>query len=296
MPGAGWSRSTLSGRRIGAIEFDATLNPDPEPVRAAGRVVALAVEHERVTAELRASQQELRLSAARIVEAGDRERRRIARDLHDGVQMRMVLLAIQAQQAADVPGTPERTRDATVALRIGIDSAAEELRRLVHAVLPAALIERGLCSATEDLVDHLPVPTRLEMNVVDGSLPAAVESTAYFVVAEALTNALKHAEPTAMTVRLIQLDGHLRIEVSDDGRGGAQYDGGSGLRGLTDRVDTLGGRSAGSQPARRRHPDPGGPAVRIVLGEDESLLRQGLTHVLEHAGHTVSAPPPTPAS
>ncbi len=107
--------------------------------------------------------------------------------------------------------------------------------------MPAGLIERGLCAATEDLVDHLPIPTELRMTITDRSLPAAVENTAYFVVAEALTNALKHARPSALSVLLDRVDGHLRVEIEDDGRGGASIGVGSGLRGLVDRVDTLGG-------------------------------------------------------
>lgn len=232
----------LAGKRVGAIEYDTTLNPDPALVRSAGRVIAMAVDHERVTAELRASQQELRRSRARIVTASDTARRRIARDLHDGLQVRLVLLAMQAQQLATFPDTPVKTQNAAVELRVRIDAAAAELRDLVHAVVPAGLIERGLCAATEDLVDHLTIPTRLEMNVADHSLPAVVETTAYFVVAEALTNALKYAKPTALTVQLTQTGELLHIEISDDGIGGARRNGGTGLGGIADRVDTLGGR------------------------------------------------------
>lgn len=232
----------LAGERVGAINYDITLNSDPAPVRAAGRVIAIVVDRERVAAELRASRQAVRRSRARIVEAGDIERRRIARDLHDGLQMRLVLLAMQAQQVAAYPDISPDAHDAAIALRVGIDSAAAELRDLVHAVLPAALIERGLCAATEDLVDRLPIRTELEMTIADHSLPPVVESTAYFVVAEALTNALKHAQATALTVCLDRIGDHLRIQVTDDGVGGAHNEGGTRLRGLADRVDTLGGR------------------------------------------------------
>jgi signal transduction histidine kinase len=158
------------GERVGAIDYDATLHTDPAQVRSAGRVIAIAVDHERVIAELRASRQELLRSRERIVKAGDDERRRIARNLHDGLQVRLVLLALQAQQVADDTGSAPATRAAVTAVRVGIDAAAAELRDLVHAVLPAALIERGLCAATEDLVDHVPIPTRLEMAVTESSL------------------------------------------------------------------------------------------------------------------------------
>ncbi|GAA3701457.1 sensor histidine kinase [Microlunatus aurantiacus] len=239
------------GQRVGAIAYDRTLLADPAPVHAAGRVIAIAVDHERVTAELRASQQELRRSRERIVRAGDNERRRIARDLHDGLQVRLVLLALQAQEIADDPDTPPAVRDAGVALRLGVDGAAAELRALVHAVLPAALIERGLCAATEDLVDHLPVPTTLQMSVAGDDLSPVVESTAYFVVAEALTNALKHARPSSLHVGLTRVGDHLRVEVLDDGIGGAHVRAGSGLGGLTDRVETLGGRLLLISPSDR---------------------------------------------
>jgi signal transduction histidine kinase len=206
-------------------------------------------------AELLASQDALKESRSRIVEAGDRERRRVARDLHDGLQVRLVLLAMEAQLVAnDADAT---TRQAATALRIGIDEAAAELRALVHAVMPAALIERGLSAATEDLVDRVPVPTSLELGLTDGSLSPAVESTAYFVIAEALANALKHSGAEDLAVRLELVDGRLLVEVRDDGAGGACPEAGRGLRGLADRVDTLGGRL--------RIDSPVGAGTRIVV-------------------------------
>lgn len=246
----------LGGKRVGAIDYDLTLNANPRPVRSAGRVIALAVDHERMTAELRASQQELRRSRERIVKAGDNERRRIARDLHDGLQMHLVLLALQAQQVADDPPLGADQRADLIALREGIDAAAAELRDLVHEVLPAALIERGLSAATEDLIDHLPIPTRLELRIDQSGLSQVVESTAYFVVAEALTNALKHAQPTALEVSLTRCDDQLVVMVGDDGVGGAQPGNGSGLGGLVDRVETIGGRLKVLSPA--------GQGTRIV--------------------------------
>jgi signal transduction histidine kinase len=232
----------LAGRRVGAIEYDPSLIADPEDVRTAGRVVAIAVDRERLTAELLTSKRALKDSRARIVEAGDRERRRIARNLHDGLQVRLVLLAMEAQLVAKKADASPTTRDAATELRVGIDQAAAELRALVHAVMPAGLIERGLSAATEDLVDRVPIPTALRLEITDGSLPPVVESTAYFVIAEAITNALKHARASRLTVRLAMSGRTLRVEVGDDGAGGATLAGGTGLRGLADRVDTLGGR------------------------------------------------------
>jgi signal transduction histidine kinase len=251
LPAAGSGRAAvevdLAGRRVGVIVYDASLIADPHDVRLAGRVVALAVDRERLTAELRASTEALTDSRARIVEAADRERRRLGRNLHDGLQVRLVLLAMEAQLLAKSTEAPS-TREAATALRVGIDAAAGELRDLVHAVMPAPLVERGLSAATEDLVDRVPLPVNVQLDVVDGALAPALESTAYFVVAEALANALKHSAATALTVRVVAANGWLTVEVCDDGAGGALAGNGTGLRGLADRVDTLGGRLTVDSP------------------------------------------------
>ncbi|MGI8693803.1 MAG: sensor histidine kinase [Geodermatophilaceae bacterium] len=245
-PGPGTVEITLAGRLIGAIVYDAGLIADPAPVASAGRVVAIAVDRERLTAELLASRDALRQSRARLVEAGDRERRRIARDLHDGLQGRLVMLALGAQRLADDAADPT-ARDRAGELRSELDVVIDELRRLVHGMMPAALLERGLVAATEDLVDRVPIPTDLDVDAADDRLPPAVESTAYFVVAESLANAVKHARASALAVRLGRVDGLLRIEVRDDGVGGARI-GGRGLRGMADRVDALGGQLSVDSP------------------------------------------------
>jgi signal transduction histidine kinase len=239
--GRGVAEISLDGRRIGAIIYDATLTGEPELVLAAGRVAAIAVDRQRLTAELLASQEALRESRARLVEAADLERRRIAQNLHDGLQTKLVLLALEAQQLAGQPGVGPAAAGAATALRGRIDAAAAELRELVHAVMPAPLIERGLGAAAEDLADRMPVPTRLEIGV-DGNLPEAVSATAYFVVAEGLANAVKHARASELGVRILRDRDTLLVEVRDDGVGGAAPGGGLGLRSLADRVDTLGGR------------------------------------------------------
>ncbi len=238
----------LGSRRIGAIVYDATVIDDAELVRGAGQVAALAIDHDRLTAELRASHADLQQSRARLVEAGDRARQRIAQDLHDGLQVELVLLALQAQQLARIDGSADLP-DAATRLRIGIDGAARQLRGIVHALMPAALVERGLTAAVEDLVDRMPLPTRLAVAEVDRRLPATVERTAYFVVAEALTNAVKHAAADTLTVTLEHAPTRLVIGVDDDGVGGATQEGGVGLHGLADRVDALGGRFTIESPA-----------------------------------------------
>jgi len=241
LPAAGENRGavevTTAGRRVGAIVYDATLIADPALVRAAGRVVALALDRERLTAELRASREGLRVSRTRIVEAADGERRRLAHDLHDGLQTRLVLLAMEAGRL-DADGNGGSAAE----LRSGLDDAITELREIVQGVMPAALTERGLYAAAEDLADRVPIPVALELEPDAPRLPAPVESTGYFVVSEALANAVKHSRAHELRVGLARADGCLRIEVADDGIGGARPDTGAGLRGMADRVDALDGR------------------------------------------------------
>jgi signal transduction histidine kinase len=232
----------VKGRLVGAIDYDAELIADPAPVRSVAQVVALSVDRERLLADLRASQEALRLSRARIVEAADLERRRLARNLHDGIQGKLVMLAIQARSIADDSATPEAMRAEATDLWARIDAVTTELRQQVHAVMPAALIERGLVAALEDLVDRMPVRTTVSAGAASGALPPAVQTTAYFIVAEALTNAVKYARADAVQVMLTEQDRQLLISVVDDGVGGALPGAGSGLRGLADRAEALGGR------------------------------------------------------
>lgn len=239
--GRGAVEIELADRRVGAIVYDALLIVEPGLVRAAGGVIALALERERLTAALLASRDALTESRTRIVQAADRERRRIARDLHDGLQAQLVLLAIKAGQIVARSDAGTLRLDAA-ALRSGIEAASDELRRLVQGVMPALLIERGLYAATEDLVDRMPVPTRLELVNPGGPLSDRVQSVGYFVVAEALNNAVKHSQARELAVSLARADDRLEIEVRDDGVGGARLGSGTGLRGIADRLDVLGGR------------------------------------------------------
>ncbi|NLP84688.1 sensor histidine kinase [Microbacterium sp. CFH 90308] len=242
----GWEKIMLDGRIIGAIDYDSALLADRKLVRTAGRIVAIEVERARLTAELRASQRALMQSRERLVEAADRERRRIARDLHDGLQVRLVLLALEAQQLATAPSAavPERA----TRLRVDIDAAAADVRTLVRDLVPAALVERGLAAAAEDLADRMPIPTQFESDVEDGAIGDLVEATTYFVLTEALANVVKHAHATLARVRLAVEDGRVHLDVEDDGVGGASMGAGSGLRGLADRVEAIGGVITISSP------------------------------------------------
>ena len=234
----GFCEVNLAGRRIGGIGYDAALIGEPELVAMAGRMLALAVDRERLTVNLLINQDQLRESRSRLIDAADRERRRIARDLHDGLQGRLVLLAVRSELLVE----KHRDDPTAIELRAGMDDAIDELRRLVHGVLPALLIERGFYAAAEELVDRMTIPTRLELQSATPTLPPVVESTAYFVVAEGLANVVKHSKASTAWVRLGVRAAELIIEIGDDGIGGASADRGSGLRGINDRMDVLGGR------------------------------------------------------
>ena len=228
------------GRHIAAIVHDRALAEHAETVRAAGAATALLLENQRLDAELRAHIVELRASRARIVEAGDTERRRLERNLHDGAQARLVTLALNLRlgRGGFEDGSPEATL-----VDAAIDEVREslnELRELARGIHPPVLSERGLEPALRVLTARVPVPVEF-VGGLDARLPAPVETAAYFVVSEALTNVAKYAEAEQVTVRVEHVDGHLLLEVSDDGVGGARVDGGSGLRGLADRVAAVGG-------------------------------------------------------
>jgi signal transduction histidine kinase len=236
-----------------AIEFELPrVRPRPSGIAWLRRSRnAIALENEQLIADLRASREELRTSRARIVEAADEERRRIARDLHDGLQARLVLLAIQANGVRTDATAPTGVRVQAHEVESGLQVAITELRELVQGLMPAALTERGLFAAVEDLVDRVPIPTELRFGRNGAALPAAVESTGYFVLSEAIANAIKHARAGALVVRVERLGGHLEIEVRDDGRGGARASGGTGMRGMADRVDALGGSLLVHSPTGR---------------------------------------------
>ncbi|HKH18521.1 MAG TPA: sensor histidine kinase, partial [Solirubrobacteraceae bacterium] len=200
-------------------------------------------------AELRMRLEELRASRARLVEAGDAERRRLERDLHDGAQSRLVALAMllrSARARAEDPQLAELLDRAQEELQTGL----AELRELARGIHPAVLTDRGLAPALQSLASRAPVPVTLEADA-DERLPGPVESAAYFVVSEALANVAKYAHATHATVAVRRVNGRVTVEVADDGVGGADAARGSGLRGLADRVGALDGTiSLDSPPGR----------------------------------------------
>ena len=215
-------------------------------------LVALALESAEAHEQLRASRQ-------RIVEAGVAERRRLERNLHDGAQQRLVTLSLQLRLAQ------RRARDdpAATAQLLGsigdeLTQALEELRELAHGLHPAVLTDFGLRPALESLATR--APFRVDVaGAPAGRLPDAVEAAAYYVVAESLTNAAKHADASLARVEVVAADGTVTVEIEDDGRGGADLTGGSGIRGLADRVEALGGS------LEVRSPIDGGTLVRAEI-------------------------------
>jgi signal transduction histidine kinase len=228
---------------VAALIHDRALLHEPELVEAAGAAAGLALQNARLQAELRAQLVEVRESRARIVTAGDAERRRIEQDLHDGAQQRLVALALELRSTQHRLGSSldpelEAVLDSTVGQ---LQRAVEELRELAHGVHPPILTQGGLPAAVEDLAGRLPIPVTV-LGVPEERLAPDLEAAAYFVVCEALANVVKHAQASAVTVSLTRVNGTLVVEISDDGVGGADVSRGSGLRGLNDRVEARGGR------------------------------------------------------
>jgi len=229
------------GRVVAAVVHDAALCEEPELLRAAAGTAALAIENARLEAQLRARLAALRASRARLVEAGDAERRRLGRNLHDGAQQRLVSLMLELQIARETwERDPSMARGLVDQAFDNARAAVDELRDLAAGIHPAVLTQRGLDAGIESLATRSTVPVELG-DPLDERLPLPVETAAYYVVAEALTNVAKYAEATHARVEVRRDNGELVVEVRDDGAGGADPTGGSGLRGLADRVGALDG-------------------------------------------------------
>jgi signal transduction histidine kinase len=253
IPGTGARRAVseieLAGTRVGAIIYDPDAVDEPGLVGTAGRVVAITVDRERLTAELLANQEALRRSRRRIVEAGDRERRRIERNLHDGAQQRIMMAAMDLRSAeAHLDGADPAAVAMLAAAVHDLEDAMRELRELARGLHPTLLTEVGLAGSLESLAERSPIPVRLSVRV-DEAPPETTAVGAYYVVAEALTNAARHSRADGLEVRVERRGGLLHIEVVDDGVGGATPAPGSGLEGLVDRVESLGGRFVITSPA-----------------------------------------------
>jgi signal transduction histidine kinase len=240
-PGPGRAVTPVTEASGAVLVHDGGLEQEPQLIRLTAAAASMALEHTRLQAEVQAQLEQVRASRARLVEAGDAERRRLERDLHDGAQQRLVTLSLALGMARD------RAAEADPELGSLIESASKEarealteLRELARGIHPAVLTETGLTGAIQALVERSPVATTITA-VPHERYPAAIEATAYFVVSEALVNVAKHARADGAQVMIRKFPGRLLVEVSDDGAGGARSEGGSGLRGLADRVASVGG-------------------------------------------------------
>jgi PAS domain S-box-containing protein len=204
------------------------------------------------------AREELAASRMRIVEASDAERRRLERNLHDGAQQRLVATSLAVRMAARRVTDDPTAREMLDGAGDELLRALEELRELARGLHPAVLADHGLRAAIEAVADRAPVPVAVDVPLAE-RLPESVEAAAYFVVCEALTNVAKYAHASEARVRVERSDGQATVEVVDDGVGGADESGGSGLRGLADRVEALGGRLVVTSPVGE------GTAVRAQL-------------------------------
>jgi signal transduction histidine kinase len=230
------------GAPLAAIVYDPSLLEEPELVEAAGATARMALENARLHAQTRAQLRQVRESRRRIASAADDERRRIERNLHDGAQNRLLALALElsaAQRRLGADADPEVERLLAASVE-ELQSTVDELRTLARGLHPTVLTEYGLAAALEALTSRSPVPVQLD--ACDQRLPAQVEATAYFVASEALSNVLKHADARSAAIVARLEEERLVVQVADDGRGGAHAGGGSGLQGIADRVEALGGR------------------------------------------------------
>ena len=210
---------------------------------------AQEAEVHRLNDELKARLEELAASRARIVTAGDVERRRLERNLHDGAQQRLVALSLSLQVAlAKLESDPAAARALLATAAEELTLALAELRELARGLHPAVLSDHGLRAAVEMLAGRSPVPVEIA-EIPDRRLPEPVEAAAYYLIAEALTNVAKYAHASTVRVRVAASDERVLVVVSDDGVGGADPGGGSGLRGLADRVESLGGSIEVVSPA-----------------------------------------------
>jgi len=221
--------------------------PDPPPPDTEQRLeeftelVATAISNTHARAELDASRR-------RIVAAGDKARRRIERDLHDGIQQRLVSLALELRDEGAVPTGSEELREQLRRIREGLGGALDDLREVSHGIHPAILSQGGLGSALRALARRSALPVELDLRL-GAALPEPVEVAAYYAVAEALANAAKHASASAARLDVEASDGAIQLSIRDDGVGGADLSRGTGLIGLRDRVEALGGTLAMESPA-----------------------------------------------
>jgi signal transduction histidine kinase len=242
LPGAGSGRSVTvverEGQPVAALVHDPAVLDDPGLLEAVTSAAQLAAANARLQAEVQARVEELAASRRRILASRDEERRRLERRLYDGAEVRLRDLAGTLRRG-HWSASGEQTKKLIARSQEQLTRTLEELRRLAQGLHPRMLSEQGLAAALAALAKDFPLP--VDLNVASTQLPQRVAVVAYFICAEALANAAKHAAAARVTVAVIASDGRLRVEIADDGVGGADPARGSGLRGLADRVETIGG-------------------------------------------------------
>ncbi|RKR91423.1 histidine kinase [Micromonospora pisi] len=253
------TRIDRDGDPLALLVHDPALLDAPDLVEATCAAAALALTNERLTAELRVRLHQLAESRRQVVRTADTERRRLARDLHDGIQQRLLAIPITLGLAeATLTDGSDRARALIGEAKSSTLALLDELRAVAQGIHPPMLTERGLAGAVRELAALAPVPLRLTLDCA-APLPAEVETTAYFVVAEALANVTKHANAQRAEVRIVHGIGRLTVEVRDDGRGGADPARGTGLCGLGERVAATDGTLKVHSPAG------GGTRIRAEL-------------------------------
>ena len=236
------TRLDQEGEPLAVLVHDPTLREEPKLVEGVAAAARLALQNARLHAEVSVQLETVKESRARIVAAADEERRRIERDIHDGAQQRLVALALELRSAQrrlgdDIdPELENLLSSAADELQVAVD----ELRELAQGIHPGVLVQGGLGTALEALAGRSPIPVAVEST--PERFAPEVEGAAYFVASESLANVVKHARATRASIRAASRNGVLVVEVQDDGVGGATARNGTGLRGLADRVEALGGR------------------------------------------------------
>jgi signal transduction histidine kinase len=233
---------------MAALLFDRSLEDEAELLDTVAATAGIALENGRLRAEVSARLQELQRSRVRVFEASRQERQRLERDLHDGAQQRLVAVSLELGLLLESGTADVEVRERLARAKDEVSASLEELRDVARGIYPAVLSDHGLALALESLTARAAVPVELEIDFAD-RLPPAVEVAAFYVVSEALTNIDKHAHATSATVRVSRTDATVTVDISDDGVGGTETGEGSGLRGLADRVEALGGRFRTWTPA-----------------------------------------------
>jgi signal transduction histidine kinase len=240
-PGRSLTRIQSGGQLIGGLVHAAELQRDADRLQSVAAAAGMALQVGQLNRRIATQLDEVAASRARILQASDTARRQVERDLHDGAQQRLVAHGLQLQRARRLASAGERDElvplleDATREVRGTIN----DIRAVSRGAQPALLAERGLATAVDALAERAPVPVHLD--IAADALPAGTERTAYYVIAEGLTNMAKHASATRARVSVTRDNGCAHVTIFDDGGGGAEISPGSGLEGLNDRIAATGG-------------------------------------------------------